>query len=890
MLGDFRGKWMLRKLVMAMVLVALTSIQGVYALGLGEIDLRSALNQPLDATIEVLSSRPGELNAAEVAIASQQAFDRAGIERMSLLLGLDFTIEGVESGQPSIKVTSKDGIDEPFLNFLVEVNWSNGRLLREYTLLLDPPSLMPEPAPVVEAPSVEAPATTEPAAIEEVVATPIAAEPVMDSSVSEYGPTKSRETLWEIANKVRPDSSVSIHQMMQVLLRENPDAFYRNNINNLKVGYVLRVPDREAIAAISSEEARAATRRQTEAWREGRAVTARPTPTVATETETDAVAESDDSGRLKIVAPASDSSTADTSAPGAEAGKVVPGDVEGLKRELNLLSETSEAQRQDNEELRARLAELEKQLEMANRLLELKDDEMAALQANAATEVVEPEVVAPVEAEAPVVAEPAPAPVEVEVVEEPVVVKPEPMDDGEELDMLEQALELVDEAMDEPIILGGAAAVVVLLIVVIWLASRRRRMGMTEFQESILAASPKPTGFTDMSDDKSPSEDQQSESAEQTNLSDFGSISGMGDIQTEVSEVDPIAEADVYIAYGRFQQAEDMLKEAVDNESERNDLKLKLLEVYKATKNSKAFENDAEALYASLGGQADPIWDKVVAMGAELGIDNPIFGAGSAPSTDELSAELSQIMAGDGGSDELDTDLSSAETDSILGGDEDFGLDLDLGDMEPPEEPPAAESAEAEDEFSLGEFTLDEAAADSGVEGGAEPEADAEPEAELEFSLDLEEESVDEAPVAEPEIDISDLGEISFDTVTEETHVAEGELDSGEFDLGSFELPEEESAPELESADLSLDSADIPSIGDLGDLGDLGDNETEIEESIEDDELMGGLDEVGTKLDLAKAYMDMGDPDGARSILNEVMEEGSDAQKGEAEALLQQLG
>ncbi|OOZ40817.1 hypothetical protein BOW53_06255 [Solemya pervernicosa gill symbiont] len=913
---------MLRKLVTVMIVMALTSIQGVYALGLGEIDLRSALNQKLDATIKLHSSRMDELKGAEVRLASQAAFDRAGIERLPILLKLKFAVAGVDRGEPVVAVSSDGTIDEPFLNFLVEVNWANGRLLREYTLLLDPPSLMPEPAPVIDTPKIEQVAIEE-----EIVATPIEAPvkaapapapvrkaaPKAPSRITEHGPTKKGETLWEIASKVRPDNSISVNQMMQALLRHNPEAFFNNNINNLKTGYVLRVPDRQTILAFDNAAARAATREQTRKWREDKSVTTASPEAIEADAVPAEAADGDSGGRLKIVAPAPKESVSEA-ATGADGVESASSNDAELQRELNLLAETTEAQRQQNEELQERMSELEKQLETAKRLLELKDDELAAMQGRAAEEPVE--AVVAVEVESTVAIEPAEttvaekAPAVTPVAEAPKPVEPvavaEPeieVGSEEELELVDEILEqisdytddtieFVEDAMEDPTVLAGAGGAIAIIALIIWLLARRRRMGMTEFQESILAASPKPSGFGETSE-AAAEEQLDTPSLEQTNLSEFGSVSGMGDIQSEVSEVDPIAEADVYIAYGRYQQAEDMLSEAVSNEPDRNDLKLKLLEVYHATKNQRAFEENAESLYASLGGQSDPMWDRVVAMSNELGIDNPIFG-GSGISTDELSAELDTIS---GGADMtaaddaavVSSEISDADISSTLGADEEFSLDIDLDSGEfGSETVESADSATAE--IDLGEFNLDET-----VESDVTPEVVEE--SDLNFSLD---ESATSDPVVpsvdpvasadeEPVFDLGDVGELQLDLPEEATADAADEAVSdsmGEFDLSSFDLPEEGGADEIplnagESTDISLD--EVPEF-------DLGELETETAESAdEDNHLMGSLDEVGTKLDLAKAYIDMGDPDGARSILNEVLEEGDDTQKGEAEGLLSQL-
>lgn len=834
---------MVRKLALAMVFMAMTAIKGAYALGLGEIELHSALNQPLSANIELLSARPGEMDQAVVKLASREAFARAGVERLDVLSQLGFSVETRPSGETYLHVSTRKAVNDPFLTFLVEVVWPRGRLMREYTLLLDPPVFMPEAPAPVSTPVARPPSkpATQPIAAQApapVTSQAVMAETPVEHAAGEYGPTQRDETLWDIANRLRPDDSVSVNQMMHALLRANPEAFYRSNINNLKAGYVLRVPGEDDIKSMTAAEALAETRRQTRLWREYRGrmadmpisakPTAQPKPEVtAPESESQASAATE--GQLEIVAPEK-SAEGGTGAAGeaVEAGASTVAGGEGLRKEVQLLTEATEAQTQENTELRTRVKELEKQLETLTQLVTLRNQGMSNLQDKAA------------------------APKPAAAAEEQPPAKPE--------GLVDRMVAWIDDVLANPMGLLLAIVVVLLAALMVWLAMRRRRMGMSRFQESILTAKQPampaaPVGATAAAGGAEAVvgaevlDTEEMESAIST-FSDFP-LSGMGDIHSEVSEVDPLSEADVYIAYGRYQQAEELIKDALRAEPGRHDLRLKLLEVYHATKNTAAFEEQASILYDELGNPTSPMWLKVVDMGRELNPENALFRAETAGG--EVEAEAGPDLG-----DELEAlDLS--------------GLDLDLGEgVSEDSGMAAAAPAVAADELDL-DLDLGESLSGFGTDSG----------------------------VAKDDVEMASLG---------------GDASELDFDLSDFDLGEGEAKAETDVAAVDLVAADTESMGlgdlelgageELPELGDLDLGELSLDEDLggeggfdlsgaadtgEPDELLGDLDEVGTKLDLARAYIDMGDSDGARSILEEVLEEGSEVHKSEAQQLLDQM-
>ena len=266
---------MIRNFAVFTTILWLATVSRAYALGLGDIEIQSSLSDPLKAVIELTSATDDDLEKLKVSIASPQAFRQAGIPRPMILGSFKFKVERTRTGKPVVRISTRDAIHEPFLEFLVEAAWPKGRMVRHYTVLIDPPYTMPAtpvasatpvtttqpaavPAPVPAAQPTAAPAVARPVvpvtpapAPAPVQAAPIASAPATDS----YGPIRRNETLWNIAKRLRPDNSVSMNQMMLALQRTNPQAFINNNINNLKAGAVLAVPERDEILAVQRSEA-----------------------------------------------------------------------------------------------------------------------------------------------------------------------------------------------------------------------------------------------------------------------------------------------------------------------------------------------------------------------------------------------------------------------------------------------------------------------------------------------------------------------------------------------------------------------------------------------------------------------------------------------------------
>lgn len=424
------------------LLIALLLTPGMsFALGLGSISLKSALNQPLSAQIELLGARDQDLKGIDIRLASDGVYKRMGIERNPLVEKLQFSVgEANSAGQFFIDVKSPNTITEPFVNFLIEVNWNSGRLLREFTILLDPPVTLDEKAPAVEVPETDLPpsftvTTTDADAgkvgfaisesIPEIseekvneskdgtekseVAKKNAEETIkakkkvnstslhtQDPEVEDkpvpiiYKEVKKNEILWKIAESLRPEN-ISVEQMMLALQRENPRAFYGSTVSQLKEGAVLRIADISTLSDITTDEAILEIARQHQEWLSSRK--AKQANNAVAAESTNVELEGSDKGklpqsklskakgepRLELVTPIEDESNkkdAQTNVALAAAEEKL----HKLNVELTLANESVEASKRENDDLLNRLASLEEQMSAMQNLVQLKDAELARMQ------------------------------------------------------------------------------------------------------------------------------------------------------------------------------------------------------------------------------------------------------------------------------------------------------------------------------------------------------------------------------------------------------------------------------------------------------------------------------------------------------------------------------
>ncbi|MEW6353311.1 MAG: FimV/HubP family polar landmark protein [Pseudomonadota bacterium] len=786
---------MLRKWTLLLTTLTCLAPASVFALGLGEITVHSGLNQSLNAEIELLSARPEEVDNITVTLAGAEAFAAAGVDRPFLLTLLRFKVEQRANGTPYIKVYTQEPIKEPYLDYLIEVNWPAGRLLRQYTVLLDPPNLMAAQQPVIRAPQarsepVPVPDSTDTASNDAETTTSATAGPAVSGDPAYV---RSGEGLWSVAKRLLPDGSVTMEQMMLALLKANPEAFLNNNVNNLKAGYTLRVPESSEITALTPEEAKRLVKQQYAEWKNtSRAQVASQDPAPEQPAPPASAVATD--AKLKLVAAPADGKHSDAPTSGAGGAG---GDIKKVSEELTLANEELDAKRQENAELQSRLADLEKQMADMQRLITLKNEELAALQAKLNA----PAPGNPAEFAAPAAPQPAAPPSDT-----PQTQAPKSAETALPMPTLESSLpdDLLAALRDNPMMQGLAALVAILLLALLWIANRRRRMNarVIEAAETMTVM---PSAVV--------------ETAAAT-------------VDAAPAVTDPLAAADAYLADERYAQAEDVLREALAQDAQRHDIRMKLLEMYYLTRDKNAFVMEAEALHAVLDGEDGALWDKVISMGKELCPDDPLF---SPPAESFVPSDTPTLEI-------------------------------------PAEQPPIA-SAQQENTLewpSADQESVTTAVAESGLANFSLADI----QQELEDGL-AQQSAAASAPPAENALTLE------LEPVTPQASNDALDMPGLEFQMPDSIAPRQ--APETPEQSLDFDLSQEASL-----LAETHTTSEQDDMSLDLDALTN-TDEVGTKLDLARAYIEMGDPEGAQSILDEVLKEGSDAQKREAQELLLQV-
>ncbi|WP_148862647.1 FimV/HubP family polar landmark protein [Marinobacter fonticola] len=368
-----------RKLAVALALVGGLGSSVANALGLGEVELQSYLNEPLDAEIELRNAGGVTPNEVFVNLAPPAVFERVGVSRDFFLTNLQFEVITAPNGQLVINVTTRQPVREPYLNFLLEVTWPSGKLLREYSMLLDPPVYAAERG---EAAPTQAPSTSTSRSSSggnqpsERASAPRSTQSSGSGQTGRtFGPTDASDTLWGIALQVRPDASYTPQQVMLALQDLNPDAFMNNNINRLMRGQVLRIPTAQQINARSVDQA------YQEVTAQNRA-SERPATTVDATGQQPAAAQQGQAqpqDELRLVAGDESTSAEDGASSGGAEG--VAGGSEGSTA---VVMEQLDQSRRENEELNSRVEDLQAQLATMQRLVELKNSQLAELQAESA--------------------------------------------------------------------------------------------------------------------------------------------------------------------------------------------------------------------------------------------------------------------------------------------------------------------------------------------------------------------------------------------------------------------------------------------------------------------------------------------------------------------------
>lgn len=971
------------KTLTAAVASAVLLSSAAHAAGLGKLTVLSSLGQPLNAEIELTSVSGEESNGLVAKLAPTDAFRLANIEYNPALSSLRFQVEQRGTRQ-FIKITSAQPVNEPFVDMLLELSWGSGRLVREYTFLLDPADMrttqsaqVSAPVDVLSqgarptAPAARTPAPR-PAASAAPAATPAPARPPAEAparasadkeapargsadkesparAASDYK-VKRGDTLSKIAGQVKP-VDISLDMMLVALYRANPDAFSGNNMNRLKSGQILAVPDSAAIkGGASDNEARGvvvAHAADFNAYRNklaGQVATAAP----------DKGRDNTQSAAGKISAKVQERPTAaNESKDQLKLSKAAPAEEKAVKS-APASAEDKIAKERALADAAARVKELERNVSDLEKLMVVKN--------KAGSEAAKPtvaEVVTPSPAASPAVVE-QPAKPSVAPVPPPIKTAPKKV-----APPVAAEPGIAEMVMDNITTIGAGIAVLLLGLFGISAMRKRKAAALTPVEPSILGA-PTDQAHSLFAETGGQSVD--------TSNSVFNSSFAPSASQLDTNEVDPVAEADVYIAYGRDAQAEEILKEALKSHPERYPVRLKLLEIYAARKDLRAFENQATEMYAMTRGQGDD-WAQAAALGLSIDPGNPLYAGaiGAAPVAPELTAEqiAEQVMltsALDHGMD-LDPDATALPAAAPLvvsqpaptPADDDHTLDFDLGGLsfEPispaatPAATPAA-SSYAPPVAPVKDFSIPAVPSATGpitTPAPATAPASEEPTFDMSFDMDFDKPAATPAvvPAVSPsaaehakaldDID-SDLASHDLSAEFAMADLAHDfdlpsappaassvslskpepagnntlmDLDAMDFNLPStpaaapvapaapaddeedfFALPdlmdEAPAAPAATSQptpqfDMSGIDLDLPSTDSaeraaaLPDLDDFADREAPaLPEHVEPAELSAVQMEMETKLDLAIAYQEIGDKEGARELLDEVIKGGSGAQ------------
>ncbi|MGQ0595475.1 MAG: FimV/HubP family polar landmark protein [Gammaproteobacteria bacterium] len=698
--------------------------QAAAALGLGELKKHSELNQPFHATIDLVDANAEELDTLRVKLADAERFRRAGIERPHVLSQLRFEVVETGSGPDHIKITSQSPIQEPYLSFLIEVSWSNGRLYREYAALLDPP-VYDRATQRTTPPRGRAPDVARPAASGTRRLSSSSAARAAMASPGSYGPTVRGDTLWEIALRARSDSSLTVQQVMMALLRANPDAFFQNNINALKAGAVLSIPDASVIAAVPRSEAVALTSGHWALWEQYRGRVAgatgrAPIGQVASTGEIGDRAISPGSGaaadsELKLLA----ANTVGTGGVRSDAG----GDPGKLRKELDVAQEALTSQKQEIGELSSKLAESDEIIKLLRRQIDVKDAELATLQARAAApsaagrpeaapgatppagvpetgtpaaetgaaisdvpaaaaesppETASPQGVdlAPPEAASQGLGDEAPAgaplgtgtpdsgtdgagpgpgqvpdtdPTVGAVADSasanqapPVGASPDSSTAGlpEASPTVPAETLSVQDGGVLKAIPGGATTLgiaIALILGSVAVAMRRKRAAevVAPIDDDFPDSEPLPEPWDSSAREGLPlNETMPKGRAAVGETTGPVTVLGIADtvppvapeaaIEIEIEEEDPLSDINVYLAYERFDEAEETVKQAIAADPDEHKLKLKLLEVYYAAGNNAAFEQYARVLQSEVEGTG-PLWHSALAMWQAMSPERALF-------------------------------------------------------------------------------------------------------------------------------------------------------------------------------------------------------------------------------------------------------------------------
>lgn len=881
-----------------LILVMMSPWTG-FAAGLGKLTINSALGQPLQAEIDLVTVNNEEISSLAAQLASHEAFRQAGIDYKSFFSTFKISIEPRSNGDPFIKIVSPTAINEPFLNMLVELNWASGRLMREYTVLLDPvESATSNPvAPILshnlDASSIQPKEQMASAPAVEQDTAPKEKKPAPAPNTSggkTYGPVMQGDTLSGIAGLVSPQG-VSLNQVLIAMFRANRDAFIEDNMNLLKVGVVLRIPDRSEILAISESEADREVKVQVADWRNYRnrlvaAITESPVNEVPKQSDKGQITTTSADESITINEPPREvlrlSSGAQLDGMSSDGGNenVTPQD------RLQMMEEDAIARNFALNEANERIAMLEKNIKDLQLLLELKDPTLAEAQmqaesllsaASTATDLADAQERELAKETDSTAVPPDPNDMHSEKDMDPSISQDantqseasEPLTVSDEL-ISSNEVSLIDQLMKNIEYVGGA--VTFLLLGTLALVIMRRKKSEDGLETD------------DMEFDAS--------AALRERMASVKAVDSLASHKTDLSHQDPsYAATDDALADERFEE-----------------------EIADADRDNPADEsvNDSNA-HTRFDSEDDSLFESENLSGKSAEFDNTDdIELGDAVNNNQQDEhhELS-----DDGEFNLDLDDSSSATDITKSDQEDQELELNLDDESLLEEPMKSESSANDYNEMFNEHITEEPTNYQPTEENTEQaEVETVPfetDDSLKFDLDKPADEKTTAPILADESAIDDQDETikltddlsddadrieQYDAIKSEKDVSDSELfvdqnEEMEPDLAQTSDTNSHSKPIFDSNLLSSDS----SLSDLKSEMDLPAPMTDEEEIAEpaDKSMSSEKDEhwheVETKIDLARAYLDMEDKEGAREILEEIINEGDEQQKQNAQDLLAKL-
>lgn len=850
-----------QKTAIAAAAVALLGLSGTgaSALSLGRLTVLSALGEPLRAEIDVPDINAEEAASLKTSVATPEAFTAAGLEYNPAMSSLQASLQRRPDGRAFIRLSSERPVNDPFIDMILETSWSSGRIVRDYTMLFDPPVLrQAAPAPTLPQTSVAAPSAsasktpvppTAAAPASESARATAAAKPAPAASRAAPAPAKvapkepaesakrvvvkAGDTASKIAGNTK-SAGVSLDQMLVALLRSNPDAFVNGNINRIRAGAVMEVPSSEQAKSVAPAEATQMVIAQSKDFNDFRRNLAANAPTAAVGTA-DRKASGTIEAKVEEKKPAATTPDKLTLSKGA---------IESQKKDANLVKERAD------KEAQVRAAEIAKNISDLNKLGAATAPAPAPVAPVAPASAPKPAATTPAVAVAPSV---APVPAAVASAPAAVASPPKPAVAAKPLPAPivapVEAPGLVDELLENPLVPAAAGGLIALLAGFAFWRVRQRKKDTAQVDSSFLESRLQPDSFFGAS------------GGQRVDTNHEGAVTGSSMVYSPsqldaADDVDPVAEADVYLAYGRDLQAEEILKEAVRTTPGRLAIHTKLLEIFAKRRDTQSFEATAAQAY-KLTGSSSPDWGRICEMGLGIDPNNPMYQPGGAPAgaTAPTGAEESSSTFGSTVTQSAHAELPPTSS----------GVDLDL-DLD----------------FSLDDEPV---SAISDVTGGNVSPASHEETVKMatpvaDNSLDMDFDLQEEAPTAPPAEEIAfELPEISLSM--DGLSLADNETSAPlTFDATGPMPVEAEAAPAAPVNDSGMLEFDLGSLSlDLDPPTQAPAEATWTE----------GEDPLETKLALADEFVSIGDEDGARALIEEVVAESSGDMRAKAQRALANL-